>query len=145
MWVCMCVQACVCDVCIHVGLWLCVCGDQKLTLGVPLTRSSSCFSPRSSVYMYSVSADVWAQVCTGACAYAHMYRGLKLRSGVFLHCPLSYLLMARSLLNSELAQMTSLVVSFLQPSPVNLLTAGITSRPPCPPTGHLHGSWGREF
>lgn len=30
-----CVQACVCDVCIHVGLWLCVCGDQKLTLSVP--------------------------------------------------------------------------------------------------------------
>lgn len=122
-----------CDVCIHVGVWLCIYGDQKLTLGVPLTRSSSCFSPCLCVCLYSVSADVWAQVYTGACVYAHVSRGLKLRSGVFLDCSLSYLLMARSLLNSELAQMTSLVVSFLQPSPVNLLMAGITSRPPCPP------------
>lgn len=114
--VCMCrhvgVQACVCrHLCVQVHVW-CVyscgfvgvlCGEQKLALGVPLTRSSPCFSPCSCVCVYGVSADVWAQLCTGACVCAHVSRGLKLRSGVFLNSSLSYLLMARSPLNSELA------------------------------------------
>lgn len=98
-----CVYRHMCDVCIHVGLWACVCGEQKLTLGVPLTRSSPCFTPCSYVCVYGVNADVWAQVCTGACVCAHVSRGLKLRSGVFLNSSMSYLLMARSPLNSELA------------------------------------------
>lgn len=73
--VCMCRHVCadicvyrhMCDVCIHVGLWACVCGEQKLTLGVPLTRSSPCFTPCSYVCVYGVGTSVYRCMCVCTC------------------------------------------------------------------------------